>query len=195
MTPRRYFKENIGAYATMVKQHLHEGWQGHLMVFMFNQLSGGLRQMNHQMQNQVENVHASLITRLNRRPDAYGAIHPILIACPDFPAQKYEKKSLPDVITNDGLHYNGILLVPPGSSRLKVSVPQHFSDNQSYYVRDQILTRIDVRPITHDIEHLTDYALKGLKTNRLPGNETLLILPKSSREISARPYQRNPDHQ
>jgi hypothetical protein len=195
MTLRKYLKENIGGYTTMIKQHLDQGWQGHLMTFMFNQLRGGVSQMNHQMQNQIENVYASLITRLHRRPHAYGVTHPILIGCPDFPVPKFEKKPLPEIITNDGLHYNGLLLVPPGPSRMKVSIQQHFTDNQSHYLRDQILNRIDVRPINYDVDHITDYALKGMKSNRLPGNETLLILPKTSREISARPYRTNPDDQ
>jgi hypothetical protein len=189
MTLRRYLKDNIRGYAEMVKEKLDEGWNGHLMTFMFNQLHGGLRQMNHQMQKQVENVYASLITRIHRKPNASGVIHPILIGCPDFPVPKYEKKPLPDVVTNDGLHYNGLLLVPPGSSRLKVPVQQHFTDNQSYYVREQVLNRIHVEPITHDVYGVTDYAFKGLKANRLPGNETILILPKTGREISARPYR------
>jgi hypothetical protein len=84
-----------------------------------------------------------------------------------------------------------LLLVPPATStsRLKVTVEQHFVENQSYYVRDQILSRIHVQPFeTEDVFDVTDYALKGLKTNRLPAEETLLILPKSNREIRTRPY-------
>jgi hypothetical protein len=195
MPPRKTLKENIRGYATMVKDRIHDGYEAHLMTFVFNQLRGGLRQMNQQMQNQIENVYASLITRLHRRPHAAGVTHPILIGCPDLPVTKYQKKSLPEVITNDGLHYHGLLLVPPGSSRMKVSIQQHFTENQSYYLRDRVLSRIDVRPITHDIDHVTDYALKGLKANRLHDEETLLILPKTSLEISVRPYRPNPQDQ
>lgn len=175
----------------MVSQHLDDGWIGHLITFVFNQLRGDVRSKNHQMQNQIENVYASLTTKLIRRPHAYGAIHPTFIGCPDFPVRKYQKKSLTEVITNEGLHYHGILLVPPGPSRLKVSVQQHFDENQSYYVRDQILKRIHVQPFNpnDDGSTVTDYALKGLKTNRLPDEETLLILPKTRRETSARPYR------
>jgi hypothetical protein len=194
-TLRNTLRDQITGYATMVNQKLDEGWTGHLMGFMFNQLRGGIRTMNHRMQIQIENVYASLITRMHRRPHASNIVHPVLIACPDFPVAKTEKKSLSEVITNDGLHYHGVILVPPGSSRLRVSLQQHFTDNQSHYLRDQILNRIDVRPIDRNIEHLTDYALKGLKTNRLPGNETLLILPKTYREISTRPYRGNPEDQ
>jgi hypothetical protein len=111
----------ISGYATMVKDHIHKGYAAHLMSFMFNRLRGGLRQMNQQMQKQIENVYASLITRLHRKPLAAGVAHPLLIGCPDFPVTKYQKKSLPEVITNDGLHYHGLFLVPPGPSRLKVS--------------------------------------------------------------------------
>lgn len=189
--PTRIHKEQISGYAMMVRHHLDDGWNGHLMTFVFNQLRGDVRSKNHQMQNQIENVYASMISRLIRRPRAYGAIHPIMIGCPDFPVKKYAKKSLTEVITNDGLHYHVILLLPPGPSRLKVSVQQHFDENQSYYVRDQILNRIHVEPFNtnDDGSTVTDYALKGLKTNRLPDDETLLILPKTRRETSARPYR------
>jgi len=132
---------------------------------------------------------------MHRRPHASNIVHPVLIACPDFPVAKTEKKPLSEVITNDGLHYNGLLLIPPGSSRLTVPLQQHFTENQSHYLRDQILNRIDIKPINHNIDNVTDYALKGLKTNRLPGNETLLILPKTYLEISTRPYRANPEDQ
>jgi hypothetical protein len=81
--------------------------------------------------------------------------------------------------------------LPPATStsRLKVSVAQHFVDQQSYYVRDRIVNRIDVRSFeTADVFDVTDYALKGLKTNRLPAEETLLILPKTRLEIRTRRY-------
>jgi hypothetical protein len=192
MTLWKHLKDDIRGYGDMVKQKLAEGWQGSFMTFMFNPLPGGIRQMNNQMQKQIENTYASFITRLHRRPHS-GVTHPILISCPDWQVRKHKRKSKFEVTINDGLHNHGILLVPPGSSRLKVSIQQHFKDNESYYLRDQILKRIDVEPITHNVDHLTDYALKGLKANRLPGHETLLILPKTDLEISVRPYLIKPN--
>ena len=173
----------------MVGERLDEGWGAYFITFMFNQLRGNVRSINDQMQTQIEFVYASFLTRLYRRPKAFGLAHPILIACPDFPVPKHEKKPLREIVTNGGLHYHGVLLVPPQKSRLKVSVPQHFADNQSYYVREQILNRILVDQITHDVYRATDYTLKGMKTGRLQGNETLLILPKTRSEISVRPYR------
>ena len=189
MPSRKHLKQNISGYAEWVKQRLGEGYQGFLMTFMFNSLSGNIRSINDQMQKQIENVYASFLTRLYRKPNAFGVNQPVLIGCPDFPVPKYEKKTLNDIVTNEGLHHHGILLIAPGSNRLKVSIPQHFTDNQSYYLSDTVLNRIDIRPITHDIDGLTDYTLKGLKRNRLPDDEALLILPKSTREVSVRPYR------
>jgi hypothetical protein len=195
-SPWKYWKDQISGYTTMTKQCLDQGWRGNLMTFISNQLRGGERQINHQIQYQIEGTYASFLTRLNRRPHAFGVINPILIACPDWPVAKYEKKSLREVLTNDGLHYHGLLLLPPATStsRLKVSAQQHFVDNQSYYVRDQILNRIHVQPFeTEDVFDVTDYALKGLKTNRLPSEETLLILPKTCLEIRTRRYFKKAD--
>jgi hypothetical protein len=188
MTPYRYSKQLIDGLAHYPKQFVDDGWQSYLTTFNFNQLSGGMRQINHQMQVEIEGTYGSFITRFHRRPHDYGVIHPVLVAAPDWPVPKREKKQLKEILTNGGLHYHGILLIPPGPTRLKGSVDQHFLDNQSYYVRDRVLNRIDVRPFPcEDAYNVTDYALKGLKTNRLPG-EDLVILPKRRVEINTRTY-------
>ena len=189
MTPYQYAKQLITGLADRNKQLLDEGWQGYFTTFMFNRICGGISQVNHEMQMQIEGTYASFLTRFNRRPDAHGAVHPKLIACPDWPVPKAKKRPLQEILINDGLHHHGILLIPPGPSRLKVSIDQHFTDNQSYYLRQRSLKRIDVRPFPNeDVYDVTDYAFKGLKSNRLPSDETLVMLPKSRLEISTRPY-------
>lgn len=93
---------------------------------------------------------------------------------------------------NDGLHYHGVLLVPP-ESRLRVSVAQHFAEQRDYYLRDGLVRRIDIRPFeTVDVSKVVDYALKGLRDGRLPDDESLLVLPKSHIEIGRRSYVRTP---
>jgi hypothetical protein len=191
MRPWLHLNKFINGIAETTKLLLGDGWQGNLMTFMFNQLPGGERQRHRQMQDQIEGSYASFLTRLYRNPHAYGAIHPKLIVCPDWPVPKHEKKPLSEIITNGGLHQHGLFLIPPPSpiQRLKVSVKQHFHDNHSYYIRDRLLNRIDVQPFNpDDVANVTDYALKGLKQNRIESDEDLLILPKSNREITARPY-------
>ena len=179
-------KQQIIGYTTLVKQYLDLGWEGYLTTMMFNHLSGNDRQKNHQMQVSMEGIYASFLTRIIRNPRKSSSAKPILICCPDRPTRKNKKIKLSEVITNDGLHYHGVLIVPL-QSRLKIPVHQHFSENHNYYLRDGILRRIDVRPfINDDVSTVVDYALKGLKTGRLPDDENLLILPKTHLEM--RPY-------
>jgi hypothetical protein len=65
---------------------------------------------------------------------------------------------------------------------LKVPVEQHFADEQAFYTRDRYLKSVEAKPFpVSDAETVTDYALKGLKTNRLPDDEALLILPTTNR--------------
>jgi len=184
-----YFRKSLHqiiGYTTLVKQYLDQGCQGSLMTMMFNQLPGNDRQKNHRMQVSIEEIYASLLTRIIRNPRKSSSAKPILICCPDRPVRKNKKMTLSAVITNDGLHYHGVLIAPV-QSRLKIPVHQHFSENQDYYLRDGILRRIDVRPfVDDDVSAVVDYALKGLKTSRLPDDENLLILPKT--HLEKRPY-------
>jgi hypothetical protein len=159
------------------------------MTVMFNQLHGNDRTKNSQMQIAVGGLYASLLTRITRKPRQSYEIHPKLIACPDWPVHKHDKMQLSEITTNDGMHYHGVLLTPP-VSRLRIPVAQHFTENTDVYLCDPVLARLDVRPFNpSDVQDVVDYALKGLKTNRLPDEETLLILPKTHLEIQRRPYR------
>jgi hypothetical protein len=183
-------KQLISAYGVTVKQHLDSGWSGYMMSFLFNRLRGSQLQMNRQMKSEIEGFYGSLLTRLIRRPHAGDATKPVLIASPDWPVWKKEKKLLAEIMTNDGLHHHGILLVAPPDRhhRLKVPIEQHLADQQAYYTRDQYLKSVEATAFpAQDAGVVTDYVLKGLKTNRLPDDEeALLILPTTYR--TRRPY-------
>jgi hypothetical protein len=140
------------------------------------------------MQQAITGMHSSFLTRWTRNPREERDL-PIVVGCPDWPVAKRDKKSLTEIITNDGMHYHGILLVPPSRSRLQVPVEEHFKMKQQVYLGPTI-DRIDVRPFAaDDSDRVTDYALKGLRTGRLPGHESILILPRAWGERSARPYR------
>ena len=187
--PIRNAKMLIIAYSAWVKEYLQKDWSGHLMTFMFNPLRGSLLEKNRQMKSEIEGVFSSLLTRVVRRPQAHDANLPFLLSAPDWPVHKADKKAMLDVIINDGLHHHGILLLPPPGRhhRLKCPIEKHFHDLQDYYVRDQLLKSIDARAFPwEDAADVTDYALKGLKTNRISYDEAMLVLP--SNHPSRRPY-------
>jgi hypothetical protein len=109
----------IGAYSTWVKQHIEEGWRLFLPSFMFKQLSRWSRLV--QMTDDIQRFYSTFITRVVRNPRSpfQRDFRPILIAIPDLPVIKRgQTQHLKDLSINDGLHIQGILLMPP-SSRLK----------------------------------------------------------------------------
>src|SRR2546421_7180190 len=103
-------KQQISAYGLRVKEHLDSGWSGYLITLLFNPLRGSQVQMNREMKSEIEGLYASFLTRLIRRPHSADATKPVLIASPDWPVPKKQKKLLSEITTNDGLHYHGILL-------------------------------------------------------------------------------------
>jgi hypothetical protein len=178
----------------MFEQRLNQGWQGYLMTFMFRQMAGSQNRINHQMRGRIEGVYASLLTRCLRKPNSFGVGLPILVASPDWPVSKRDRNKAmtwDQITTNGGLHYHGVLVVPPPSTKLRLKVPidQHFADHQGQYLQYSPIERIEIHPIVPDeIHRVTDYALKGLKQNRLPDEECLLVLPKSGGETKPRPF-------
>jgi hypothetical protein len=126
---------------------------------MFKQLPGSPQAIVRQMQDEVERVFATFLTRVVRDPRSSRSVGrlPVLIACADLPVRKREKRPLRDVAVNGGLHFAGVLLVPP-VSRLRTTVTQHFAENGKLYLRDRRhLDRIDVRPVESDPARVVDY--------------------------------------
>jgi hypothetical protein len=176
----------VRAYGDLVQLRINEGFMPYLATFMFSALPGGPVAIIRQMQREIERVYATFVTRVVRRPRSSTAVDrlPILMAFADLPVFKRARQHIRDVTLNDGLHYNGVLLVPP-RSRLRVSADEHFATNQSFYASPQSrLARVDVRPIESAPDYVTGYAMKTVRSGRVDYDDGVLILPKSATEMS-----------
>ena len=95
---------------------------------------------------------------------------------------KRAKLASADVTLNDGIHFHGVLVVPP-RSRLTTTVEAHFRDQQRLYVLDRTrLDRLHVLPVDRNLDNVVRYALKGLARGRLPYDD-IVILPRSISEL------------
>jgi hypothetical protein len=175
----------INGYSQMVADRIHAGWDGYLLTFMFKPIGGSQRNVNRQMERELERVYAKSLTRIIRKPASHEISKlPLWIVCPDYPVPKGdgERQSLHDVAVNGGRHMHAVALVPPWS-RLKEDLATHFIDKQSHYVTaDSVLLRIHSEPITHDGAYVSSYALKALKRGRV-GKGEVLVLPRSISEL------------
>jgi hypothetical protein len=175
---RHHREQIIGGFGTWVEQHINDGWDGYLFTFMFNQLHGSQDSQRRQMHEEITAVYRKLVTRVVRKPNSPKNLDllPRGIFFPDRPVARRQQHCLRDVSVNDGFHMHGVLVLP-STSRLKVGLDEHFQENAALYKTPK-LYRIDVRPITHSPDHVTQYAGKALKSWQF-NEDDMLILPES----------------
>lgn len=161
ITPKRV----IAGYSQLIQRHIDKKTDNaFLITFMFKSLAGSRQSVLMRMNNEVQRVYSTFVTRAVRNPRSptQEALLPFLITVPDRPVFKRKKQKLSDVRINGGLHIHGILCVP-WKCRLKVDVPTHFVERKALYTKNRLL-RIHVEPIySSNVAKVVDYAFKALK--------------------------------
>jgi hypothetical protein len=182
-------KELTIGYTELINQRVQDGYRPYLITFMFSQLPGSPSAVIKQMQDEVERVYATLVTRVVRKPRSPRSADrlPVFVGFADLPVAKREKKQLQEVALNDGLHHHGILLMP-ARSRLRTGLAFHFMKYHRLYLKDRSrLDRLHVRQIDTDPAYVVGYALKAFENGRLPYDDCVLVLPKSVTELPSGP--------
>jgi hypothetical protein len=105
-----------------------------------------------------------------------------MLAAPDYPVFKHEKKNLAEVRVNDGLHMHAILGMPLKSRLKKETISMHVERKRHAYIKTR-LREVHFVPIEADMDEVTDYALKTIKRGKCRW-EDILILPKSPSELA-----------
>ena len=165
------------AYDELIQRNLKKGWTLHYINFMFDHIRGNQNAKIDQMKSCVTSFHRKLTQHIVRKPEsaAWKHLRPVFLGAPDLPVWKRIKVDSPLHQVNDGLHFNGILIMPPKNrfkagrdqhpwfrkqSRLHVELEQHIDEKRVDYERGQPY-RLHVLPITRDT--MVDYALKTVK--------------------------------
>jgi hypothetical protein len=181
--PLNTSNEIIGSYTDYIIGKTNQGWDAHLLTFLFNQIRGPRQSVHRQMERELERVYAIMLTRIVRNPRSEGKIGslPIWIGCPDYPVPKWEKQSLRDVAVNDGLHVHAIALIPP-KTRLRQDLRAHVQAHHGLYAPSgRRLQRIDVQLIETRPDYVTGYVFKALARGRVDFDH-IVILPRTRSE-------------
>jgi hypothetical protein len=118
----------------------------------------------------------------------------MFIGAADLQVYKRDPTSSPLVLCNGGLHFHGLLMVPP-DTRLGVPVEQHFRDYQDMYLgQRRLITRLDVRPVNETHERVVDYVFKTILRGRVSYDDGVLILPRARDELGPT-RERETDHE
>jgi hypothetical protein len=170
-------KNTVAAYidglGAIVRKHIEAGWEPYLLTFMFHHIPARPCAQIAQMHTEIRRVYDALTTRFHRRPKSPSATLPTWILVPDYPVPKHEKQAIRDFCINDGLHMNGLALVPPGS-RLKPRFDHYLLDHQHRYL-EHPLARIHANYVLRDPEHVVDYCFKTVKRHKACVDDILLL--------------------
>jgi hypothetical protein len=174
------------AYSDWVSRLVAAGFQPYFLTFLGKNWPGGKRTAEGRLAKEVERVWRILLTRIIRRPHEVGLTElPLLIGCPDLPVPKTAQKRttpLQYIVTNEGLHYHAVILIPP-NSRMRVGLGVFIEEKQLIFAStNSQLIRVHCEPITDDPSYVVRYALKAIETLRLDYAD-VLILPKTSSEV------------
>jgi hypothetical protein len=134
------------------------------------------------MKEYIHRSYGRLARRTVRYPTSpkWMPFLPKAILVPDYPAPKHSKKTLMHVSINDGIHFHGLVLATRLGTRLQETLDVHFRENGATYFTKE-LHHINVKPITHDPEYITDYGVKSLK--RRFSTDDIIIFPRTVSEL------------
>jgi hypothetical protein len=190
ITHRRYLGRSdiqsnlVTGYSRVVSDRVLDGWSCHLMTVVFSQIFGPRTAVIDRMNDEVQRVYSTLLTRVHRKPRTAPIDElPVLVGALDLPVYKRDRSLASMFARNSGLHFHGIVLLPP-RCRLRVSLTDHFRDDAHLYAGDGTpVERIDVRPVTHDHGWVVDYVFKSVLNGRHEHDDAVLVLPRSRGEL------------
>jgi hypothetical protein len=175
----------IDGFHQLVRERIVESWQPYFVSFMFNHIPGKQSTKKQIMADEVSRVYQTLLPYIVRKPTSpsWKQYCPIFIGCPDLPVAKNEKELVRNLQVNEGLHFNGCLLLPPAEKcRLQEPLDKHFEKHQAQYYWDRhSLDRLHATYIRDG--SMIDYALKHFKRGNVVYDD-VLILPRTPSELT-----------
>jgi hypothetical protein len=178
------------AYSNWVHDILNNGWNDQLwngfqLSFMFNHIPGSFERQCEVMEDEIDRVYRTLVPHVERSPRSPAGSKrlPILIAFPDYPAQKLDRASPLDVKINDGLHYHGVILVHT-ESRLKIGLDIYMQEHWNRYIREKdALKTMYIQPIDEPTaKTAVGYGFKALEW-RIPDTDRIFVRPRMVSEL------------
>jgi hypothetical protein len=177
-----------GGYGQIAADLVAEGWSPFLLVLKYRHLGGRRSSVIAQMHREAERAYGWILSRVWRHPYAAGrqALLPRWILAPDVPVAKRAKVSLRSPLPNDGLHLQGVAVLPPGS-RLREGLDMHLArEGGRYCPQGGALIALHATPITSDLAYVHRYNFKAMPRGRANEDE-ILLLPHAASERIGRP--------
>ncbi len=165
-----------------------EGWSPYLLVLKFRHLGGQRDAVIAQMHREAERAHRWLSERVWRNANAPSrrAWRPYWLLIADLPVAKRAKVSVRSLLPNEGLHLQGVAMMPP-CGRLREPLDEHLArDGSRYCPGGGPLVSLYAKPITSELPYTHTYNFKMLAHGRADVDD-ILVLPLSGAELDSQP--------
>lgn len=172
-------------YGQLVINRLDNGWSGYMITVMFSNIHGARPSVIQRMKDDVARLYSILVTDVHRKPRTAPTDQlPVLLGALDLPVYKRRRMVGSQPAYNDGLHFHGLLLLPP-TSRLKQGLTEYFREKNGLYVRSGKPTEgIHVQPIDRDPARAMNYVLKTVRSGRISYDDGVLVFPRARSELA-----------
>jgi hypothetical protein len=170
----------IEGITELIRTNATNGFEPYIATFLFRSLPASENASKNIMAEEITAVYGRFITEVVRNPwsGRNQTNRPIFIGCPDWPVFKGQRGRLKQQIGTSGIHFAGILLIPP-INRLKMGIVDHFEHKHRVYTgAGRHLERIHIQHLDDNIPRTVDYTFKSLKRRRCE-IEDVLLLPYS----------------
>ncbi|QOZ42187.1 hypothetical protein XH89_00920 [Bradyrhizobium sp. CCBAU 53340] len=174
----------LAGYAGLVTDRLDVGWSGYMLTIMFSNITGPSQTVMQRMRDEVARLYSILVTDVHRKPRTAPTDQlPVLLGALDLPVSKRRRVARNEPAYNEGLHFHGLLLLPP-TSRLKQGLTDYFREKHGLYIRAaRQIERIHVQSIDRNPDRATDYVLKTVRRGRISYDDGLLVFPRARSEL------------
>ncbi|MGH1569379.1 hypothetical protein ACRAWG_00365 [Methylobacterium sp. P31] len=190
-----YLRFDINAHieglSKIIRRCSQNGWSVSLFTMMPDRISRDQRLIHPLVHGPVTRTFIRLITRVVRRPNSRFGMGkkpiPILIGAADLPVPKRrtDKGAGTDPDVDGGLHFHGLLAIPPDSRLRDQSVGEHFTKCDGVYRQGGGIARIHIAPVDpNTIGDVMQYCCKTICRGTLGFDESIVVLPRAPSELS-----------
>lgn len=172
------------AWADWISDFQRQGWEAHLLTFVFNHISNGQRArmsiMNDRLEEFYTKVGPFMVRHFNRTCNA--GKRPIMIAVPEAKWGEILKSiGLAVSLPNESWHFHAVFLSPPTARNKPFDA--FFAHNRRRFIyNDDVLRNVDVQPMDEQTRRVWGYINKT-KSRNPDGQDEILVLPKPKREM------------
>lgn len=175
----------IEAWEKWFQKKIDSGWMVYLVTLQLKRLDVSMYEAKEIFKRDATTLYKRLLTRVCRRArEAKTGELPIFIGCPDFPVPKLKEKQWQPQMPLNGIHYGGLIAIPPNSRLKDQSDPGIRKLIFNLFNKVEVSCSLGLDHVPVNDRGVVGYTLKQVLRGTVP-DEEVLHLPLSKSELAS----------